>query len=160
MQTLREVFDASGGGYGLTFTIPASYWYLKWFDVASMLQYADWTNLMSYDMHGTWDGPSDDIGAILGAHTNLIEIQGALNLLWRNPKIDPLQVVMGFAFYGRSFKMTDPACSIPGCPFSSGGTAGSCTDTSGILSWAGASLEKPSPSAESHILILFNDRNI
>lgn len=54
MQTLRTTFDNSPkGSYGLTFTIPSSYWYLRWFDVPAMLeQGADWVNLMSYDLHG------------------------------------------------------------------------------------------------------------
>jgi chitinase len=31
LQTLRETFQASpAGNYGLSFTIPTSYWYLKW----------------------------------------------------------------------------------------------------------------------------------
>ena len=40
---------------------------------------------------------------------------------------------MGFGFYGRSFELTDPSCSKPGCPFSGGARAGPCSDTSGIL---------------------------
>jgi len=43
-------------------------------------------------------------------------------------------VNLGLAFYGRSFTLEDSSCKTPGCPFSSGGTAGSCTATSGILS--------------------------
>lgn len=51
IRTLRATFDRSArGGYGLTFTIPSSYWYLRWFDVPSLLDAgADWVNLMSYD---------------------------------------------------------------------------------------------------------------
>jgi GH18 family chitinase len=54
---LRETFSASGQTYGISFTIPSSYWYLQHFDVPAMLKAgADWTNLMSYDLHGVWDG--------------------------------------------------------------------------------------------------------
>jgi hypothetical protein len=48
MQTLRKTFDSSGGEYGLTFTAPSSYWYLKWFDLPGLLKHVDWVNLMSY----------------------------------------------------------------------------------------------------------------
>jgi chitinase len=54
MKTLRQTFNGSPRRLGLTFTIPSSYWYLKWFDLPGLLKYADWTNLMSYDLHGTW----------------------------------------------------------------------------------------------------------
>ena len=32
--------------YELTFTVPASYRYLRWFDMAGLMQYADWENLV------------------------------------------------------------------------------------------------------------------
>jgi chitinase len=54
--------------------------------------------------------------------------------LWRN-NIPPAQVNLGFGFYGRSFTLSNPSCKSPGCPFSAGGNAGSCTGTSGILSY-------------------------
>ncbi|KAF9876816.1 symbiotic chitinase [Colletotrichum karsti] len=131
-KTLRETFDASGRHVGLTFTIPSSYWYLKWFDVPGLLKYADWTNLMSYDLHGVWDS-NNPIGSIVQGHTNLTEIKRAAELLWRND-IAPDQVALGFGFYGRAFTLQDPACTQPGCPFSGGANKGSCTATSGYLS--------------------------
>ena len=66
-------------------------------------------------------------------HTNLTEIDQALDLLWRN-NIDSTKVILGLAFYGRSFTLEDTSCKTPGCPFASGGTPGQCTQTSGILS--------------------------
>lgn len=84
MKTLRETFDSSAHApYGLTFTIPSSYWYLKWFDVPGLLKYADWTNVMTYDLHGVWD-KENPIGDIIQSHTNLTEIKKSMELLWRN----------------------------------------------------------------------------
>ena len=57
--------------------------------------------MMSYDLHGTWDSTNKWIGPIVQAHTNLTEIDNALELLWRND-IDPKQVTLGLGFYGRS----------------------------------------------------------
>lgn len=131
MKTLRSTFDGSPRPLGLTFTIPSSYWYLRWFDLPGLLKYADWTNLMSYDLHGTWDR-NNPIGAIAQSHTNLTEIKLATQLLWR-VGIQPSQVALGYGFYGRSFELADPACSTPGCAFTGGARPGPCSDTSGVL---------------------------
>lgn len=55
LKTLRQTFDANSRSLGLTFTAPSSYWYLRWFDLPNLIKYADWINLMSYDLHETWD---------------------------------------------------------------------------------------------------------
>lgn len=59
-----------------------------------MIKYADWINLMSYDLHGIWDS-TDPIGSIVQGHTNLTEIQLAAELFWR-VNIPPAMIVMGF----------------------------------------------------------------
>uniref|UniRef100_A0A093VIR1 chitinase n=2 Tax=Talaromyces marneffei PM1 TaxID=1077442 RepID=A0A093VIR1_TALMA len=108
---LRKTFDESGQTYGITFTIPTSYWYMQHFDIPAMLEGgADWANLMAYDLHAS------------------------LDLLWR-AGVNPTQIVMGMGFYGRSFTLSDYSCTEPGCPFSGPGTAGSCSNSSGILSY-------------------------
>jgi len=56
----------------------------------------------------------------------------ALDLLWRND-IDPSQVVLGLAFYGRTFTMTTATCNKPGCTYQSGGRKGDCSKEVGIL---------------------------
>ncbi|PGH18379.1 hypothetical protein AJ79_00446 [Helicocarpus griseus UAMH5409] len=131
MKTLRRTFNASPRQLGITFTIPSSYWYLRWFDVPALLKYADWTNLMSYDLHGTWDR-NNPIGAIAQAHANLTEIKLATELLWR-VGVKPEQINIGFGFYGRSFELSNPSCTKPGCPFKGGARPGLCSDTSGVL---------------------------
>lgn len=131
MKTLRRTLDAAPRKLGITFTIPSSFWYLRWFDMPGLLKYADWTNLMSYDLHGTWDA-NNPIGAIVQGHTNLTEIKLASQLLWR-VGIKPEQVCIGFGFYGRSFQLSDPTCTTPGCPFQGGASPGPCSKTSGVL---------------------------
>lgn len=89
---------------------------------------------MSYDLHGIWDS-TDPIGPYVYAHTNLTEIDLALDLFWRND-ISPSMINLGLAFYGRTFELSDPSCITPGCPFSGAGPAGPCTNTPGILSYS------------------------
>ncbi|KAL2859873.1 uncharacterized protein BJX67DRAFT_338240 [Aspergillus lucknowensis] len=134
MKTLRETFDNSArGGYGLTFTIPSSYWYMQYFDVPGLLEYADWTNMMSYDLHGVWDA-NNEIGNKIHGHTNLTEIKLAVDLLWRN-NVPPGKVVLGTGFYGRSFQLSDKDCAEPGCSFKGAARAGECTGEGGILGY-------------------------
>ena len=98
-----------------------------------MIKYADWVNLMSYDLHGVWDS-TDPIGSIVQGHTNLTEIKLAVQLFWR-VKVPPAMIVMGFGFYGRSFTLSSSSCSTPGCPFSGASNPGPCTATAGILGY-------------------------
>ncbi|KAL1589378.1 hypothetical protein WHR41_02173 [Cladosporium halotolerans] len=131
IQAIRKAFDKSGSRLGLTFTAPSSYWYLRWFDLASLVAHVDWINLMTYDLHGIWDS-DNSIGSQVQAHTNLTEIKSAVELFWR-AKIPPSKLVLGFGFYGRSFTLSNPSCTEPGCPFSGALDPGPCTDEGGIL---------------------------
>ncbi|KAF2460036.1 hypothetical protein BDY21DRAFT_361899 [Lineolata rhizophorae] len=133
VKTLRQTFDSRPRKYGLTFTIPSSYWYLRWFDLPGMVEHVDWINLMSYDLHGFWDR-LNPIGAVVHGHTNLTEIKQATELLWR-VGVPPGKVVLGTGFYGRSFELQDPSCSTPGCPFGGLSHKGPCTGEGGILGY-------------------------
>ncbi|GIJ85609.1 hypothetical protein Asppvi_004468 [Aspergillus pseudoviridinutans] len=133
LKTLRETFGRSPRSLGLTFTIPSSYWYLRWFDLPGMVKYVDWINMMSYDLHGFWDR-NNPIGSIVQGHTNLTEIKSSMELLWR-VGIPPAKVVLGVGFYGRSFQLADPDRSKPGCPFGGAANPGECTNTAGILGY-------------------------
>ncbi|KAJ0329387.1 hypothetical protein COL5a_003943 [Colletotrichum fioriniae] len=130
--TFLKNLRAALGTKGLTITLPASYWYLQHFDLKNIQPYLDWFNMMSYDLHGTWDGTNPYLGPYVNSHTNLTEIDRALELLWRND-VDPKKVVMGMGFYGRSFTLSNPSCKSAGCGFSAGGTPGRCSASAGTL---------------------------
>ncbi|KAK2032539.1 putative chitinase [Colletotrichum zoysiae] len=132
---LRAALNASGRRYGLSITLPASYWYLRGFDIKNIEPHLDFFNIMTYDIHGVWDQNVTSIGPYAFAHTNLTEIQTGLELLWRN-NVNPQRVNLGLGFYGRSFEMKDPGCMSAGCEFSNGAKGGVCTGTPGVLSVA------------------------
>ncbi|KAL8706621.1 MAG: hypothetical protein Q9201_000368 [Fulgogasparrea decipioides] len=148
MSEIREAFDAANPAWESTITVPTSYWYLRGFDITRLQDYVSYINLMSYDLHGMWDEHNKFTGPYLLGHTNLTEIDQGLDLLWRNG-IRPNNVVMGFAFYGRSFTMSDSSCSKPGCTFSTSGQPGSCTNTGGILSYSEVSSRNTSLSVQT-----------
>ena len=116
----------------VSLTLPASYWYLQHFDIVELEKAVDWFNIMSYDMHGSWDIENKWTGPYANSHSNMTEIQDALDLLWRN-NISPKKVTFGMAFYARSFTLENPACNTLGCRVSSGGNAGKCSGTTGVL---------------------------
>ncbi|CCT65062.1 related to chitinase [Fusarium fujikuroi IMI 58289] len=134
LKELREAINAKSRDYIVTFTATSSYWYLRHFDLNSMQSYVNWINLMSYDLHGIWDG-DNPIGHQVLSHTNLTEIDSALNLFWRFG-VDPSKVVLGLGFYGRSFELESASCWKPGCKFKGPGSPGRCSKTAGILSYA------------------------
>ncbi|MCJ1456786.1 hypothetical protein MMC28_007151 [Mycoblastus sanguinarius] len=98
-----------------------------------MMKHADWTNFMTYDLHGVWDA-TDPIGAIVQGHTNLTYIKLAAELFWR-VGISLADLVLGFGFYGRSFTLADSLCTTPGCAFSGASNPGPCTAIGGILGY-------------------------
>ncbi|KAL2813347.1 hypothetical protein BDW59DRAFT_167530 [Aspergillus cavernicola] len=120
--------------FGISITVPTSYWYLRWFDLKALEAVVDDFNLMAYDLHGTWD-ELNPIGPYVYAHTNLTEIEMALDLFWRND-INPNKIILGLAFYGRSYKLQTPLCAEPGCEWKDPGAKGKCTDAAGILSYS------------------------
>ena len=136
MTFCKELRAAFGTKYGITVTLPTSYWYLQHFDLPGMQDSVNWFNLMAYDLHGVWDAQSKFLGPYIAPHTNITEIDLALDLLWR-AGVDSNKVVMGQGWYGRSFTLKDPSCSIPDgkCEFSGGANAGPCSKASGILDY-------------------------
>ncbi|ORY68195.1 glycosyl hydrolases family 18-domain-containing protein [Pseudomassariella vexata] len=132
---LKELNDANKKQpvkYVVSFTAPTSYWYLRHFDLKAV-DHVDFVNVMSYDLHGVWDG-KNPIGQHIYGHTNLTEMKQAFDLFWRND-VPANKLNMGLGFYGRAFQLQDPSCSTPGCGFKGGATKGGCSGESGILSY-------------------------
>ncbi|KAJ3182942.1 hypothetical protein HDU85_002548 [Gaertneriomyces sp. JEL0708] len=56
LQKMHAYKAASGINAIASFTPPASFWYLQQSPKIDVLQhYIDWINLMTYDLHGSWD---------------------------------------------------------------------------------------------------------
>lgn len=47
---LRSRLNASGKDFGLSITLPSSYWYLQHFDIIALEPHVDWFNMMTYDI--------------------------------------------------------------------------------------------------------------
>ncbi|OGM39528.1 hypothetical protein ABOM_012089 [Aspergillus bombycis] len=132
LANLKSTLDKTPGRNELSITLPASYWYLQHFDLKKLGKHVSFFNIMTYDMHGTWDRGNKWTGEYLNAHTNLTEIKNSLDLLWRND-VKAEQVVMGLAFYGRAYTVASPSCVEPGCLYLSGSVKADCSYETGIL---------------------------
>ncbi|KAK6220679.1 hypothetical protein LQW54_001870 [Pestalotiopsis sp. IQ-011] len=135
LQAIRQAFNGNLGNaqWGISITASSSYWYLRWFDLPAIVEQVNFINLMSYDLHGIWD-QDNELGAYAWAHTNLTEVDKALELFWRND-VPPTLINLGIAFYGRPYSLSDAVCDTPGCPFDGPGASGDCTQTEGYLSY-------------------------
>jgi chitinase len=50
LQTMSTLFALYNSDFGISFTAPTSYWYLRWFKIDQMSKYVNWINLMTYDL--------------------------------------------------------------------------------------------------------------
>lgn len=89
----------------------------------------------SYDLHGPWDEDVKTLGSIVRPQTDITEIDKNLKPLWFDG-VNPSKINFGIAYYGRTYKLSDPSCDKMGCRFvgGQGGAAGSCTAFPGVLS--------------------------
>ncbi|KAJ8321283.1 hypothetical protein KUTeg_001141 [Tegillarca granosa] len=84
--------------------------------------YADFVNVMTYDLHGAWD---DVTGHNSPLYRGIHEPAGSLlNIL-----------IIGFPLYGRGFKLQDRRKTAPGSPSSGGSDKGSYTKEPGYLAY-------------------------
>ncbi|KAI8625119.1 hypothetical protein F5Y19DRAFT_277848 [Xylariaceae sp. FL1651] len=130
---LQEMRSAYGNSFGISATIPASYWYLRWFDPIKMQPYVDYFNLLSYDLHGPWDKTVDDIGPVIIGQTNIPELYNWTLPLWYDG-VDPSKINMGLAYYGRGYTVADVNCDKVGCMWSGTSRPAPCTDFGGVMS--------------------------
>jgi GH18 family chitinase len=125
----------------LSVAMPASFWYLKGFDVKGMVGNLDSVMFMTYDLHGQWDysnqwsSPGCPAGNCLRSHINMTETINALSM-GTKAGIPASKIIVGITSYSRSFKMAQAGCTGVMCKFTgpaSGAKAGRCTGTQGYL---------------------------
>ncbi|KAH6644816.1 glycoside hydrolase superfamily [Boeremia exigua] len=130
---LMKELRAALGSRGLSVVVPAQYEYLKNLDPKSLESNVDFLNILAYDLHGPWDASIPGLGPLIKPHTDLKEIDTALDLLWFND-VTPAKVNLGVANYGRGYTLADAGCTHLGCTWNGPSQAGECTELAGILS--------------------------
>lgn len=109
------------------------------YDVPALAQNLDFINLMTYDLHGSWE-------SVTGHHTALrrrpeeSSYQGQLNLEWAVTRWMELgapaeKLVLGLASYGRTFTLLSPSKAGLGAPTTGPGLRGPLTREAGFLGY-------------------------
>ena len=133
IELLRDMRALYNSNLRISVVLPAQYEYLKNMDVKGMENLVDWFTLLSFDLHRPWDQWIDGLGNKIKSHTDLAEVEYALELV-KKSGVNPYKITMGTANYGRGYTVKDPKCKYYGCEFTGPSKAGSCTKEDGLLS--------------------------
>ncbi|KAJ8962576.1 hypothetical protein NQ318_000969 [Aromia moschata] len=139
IKEFREVFDE----YGLLLTAAvaaASSSVDLSYDVPSLSKYLDLINVMTYDLHGSWDGVTGQNAPLYAssidttAASQLLNVDAAIQG-WIERGADPQKIALGLGFYGRSFTLSSTNDTSLGAPASGAGTSGPYTLEAGFLGY-------------------------
>ncbi|KAH8728092.1 glycoside hydrolase superfamily, partial [Phaeosphaeriaceae sp. PMI808] len=134
VELVRELRQAFGSDFGISVAIPSSYEHMKNMDPKALEAHVNWLNILTFDFHGPWDAKTPGLGPQIKPHTDLKEIDNALNTLWKIG-MDPKKINLGVANYGRGYTVADRSCMHYGCTFTGPSRQGSCTLQEGVLSF-------------------------
>ena len=121
---LRATFEAEAKASGkerllLTAAVAAGLWTIKGaYDIAAIAKPLDWINLMTYDLHGTWEYKTGHHTAV-GPEGDKLTLPFAVwywmnnRDTWEKPGIregmPANKIVLGLATYGRAFGLASPS---------------------------------------------------
>jgi len=109
LQTLRTHLDTAstqdGKYYQLTAAVSASFSHIDFLEPQNYAQYLDFINVMTYDLHGAWDGTTNHQSALYaksGLNDNL-NIDDVVNK-FISLGVDRKKLIVGTPFYSRGWK--------------------------------------------------------
>ncbi|XP_049852515.1 acidic mammalian chitinase-like [Schistocerca gregaria] len=113
------------------------------YDVPSLSKYLDRIHVMTYDLHGPWDGVTGINAPMYGSsvYSNNETLAGLYvdNCIrgWLNRGADPEKLALGMPTYGKTFVLSDPSNYGIGAPTQpgNGGPAGPHTKQDGMLGY-------------------------
>lgn len=111
MQTLREKLKARGAldgkTYLLSFAGAEGSWYVQNVELAKLEQYIDYANIMTYDIHGSWDQYTDFVAPLFENKDVSPQYKGSVDTgvqAWLKTGFPAKKLVLGIPFYGYVFK--------------------------------------------------------
>jgi chitinase len=111
MQKLREKLDAQGKidgkKYIVSFAGAAGSWYINNVELTKLAQYVDYVNLMTYDMHGSWDQYTDFNAPLYDNKDTSPQYKGSADssvTAYLQAGFPASKLIMGVPFYGYVYK--------------------------------------------------------
>ncbi|XP_051736245.1 acidic mammalian chitinase-like isoform X2 [Ctenopharyngodon idella] len=108
------------------------------YEIAEIAKYLDFINVMTYDFHGSWDtvtGHNSPLYRGSGDTGDNIYLNTDFAMkYWRDQGTPVEKLRMGFAAYGRTFRLTSAASGV-GAPASGPASAGTFTREAGFWSY-------------------------
>lgn len=111
MQKLREKLDTQGvidgKDYLLTFAGAAGSWYINNVELSKLKLCVDYANIMTYDIHGTWDSYTDFNAPLYTSKDTSPQYKWSVDAsinTWLNAGFPADKLIMGVPFYGYLYK--------------------------------------------------------
>ncbi|XP_046630405.1 acidic mammalian chitinase-like [Neodiprion virginianus] len=139
LEELRDTFDDED--LLLTVAVGASQTTVDLsYDVSGISAAVDMITLMEYDFHGSWDTYTGHNTPLYAGTWETAAAQKTLNInasvnYWLEQGASAEKLLLGTAFYGKTFTLTNSSETTPGSPVTGVGNAGSYTQESGVLSY-------------------------
>ncbi|KAL5291960.1 CHIA.2 family protein [Megaselia abdita] len=102
------------------------------YDIPEISKYVDMIGIMTYDLHGSWDGVTG-MNAPLYSNDGL-NVDAGINY-WLQQGAPASKLLMGVAFYGRTFTLANSANNGIGAASNGPGSPGPYTQESGFLGY-------------------------
>ncbi|XP_046404203.1 chitinase-3-like protein 1 [Ischnura elegans] len=138
IKELRAEFDKYG--FSLSAAVPASKTSVETsYDVVALGRYLDFINIMTYDLHGSWD-PVTGHNAPLYARSNEIGFATHLNdhasiQHWIEKGVPRQKLILGVPSYGRTWTLRSTSNTGIGAPASGPGNPGRFTSEAGMIGY-------------------------
>nr|CAH7750123.1 unnamed protein product [Callosobruchus chinensis] len=139
IKELREAFNPHG--FLLSAAVPCtgssadiSY------QVPELSKYLDFINVMTYDIHGSFDGEVGHVAPLYASSVDKTSTAKLLNVdasitAWIQRGASPQKLTLGIPFYGRTFTLKDPKNVSLGAPITGPGAAGLYSKSEGTLAY-------------------------
>ncbi|KAL8597655.1 hypothetical protein ACOMHN_031590 [Nucella lapillus] len=145
VKELKKAFEAEAASSGrprllLTMAVAAGKETIdKGYEVAELSREVDFINLMTYDLHGSWEKQTGHSSPLYGRSGESQE-ESVLNVdfaasYWVQKGAEAAKITVGMASYGRSFTLSSASNYKVGDPASGSGQPGALTGTKGFLAY-------------------------